>query len=90
MNNYQLSEAAIAKNKRPVNQSLRSLQQELEQENTLISETPVVKFQKVLDIYRSIKAPAHGAGPAAARAEHVARGGGDLHPGPGCPLRRQR
>ena len=55
MNNYQLSEAAIAKNKRPVNQSLRSLQQELEQENTLISETPVVKFQKVLKIYRSIK-----------------------------------
>ena len=55
MNNYELSEAAITKSKRPVDRSLRTLQQEMEQENTLIAETPSVKFQKVLKIYRSIK-----------------------------------
>jgi hypothetical protein len=55
MNNYELSKALIAQNKTSVNRNLRGLQVTMEQENTLIAETPVVKFQKVLKIYRSIK-----------------------------------
>jgi hypothetical protein len=55
MNNYELSKAVITDNKTSVNRNLRGLQLTMEQENTLIAETPAVKFQKVLKIYRSIK-----------------------------------
>jgi hypothetical protein len=49
------SQDIIKAHKSTVNRSVRSLVLAMEQENTLIAETPVVKFQKVLKIYRSIK-----------------------------------
>jgi hypothetical protein len=49
------SETTIKAGKRVVDRSLRTLMQELEHENTLVAETPIGKFQKVLKIYRGIK-----------------------------------
>ena len=53
--NYQTSEAAIQASKKAVDRSIRTLMTEMEHENTLIAETPVSRFQKVLKIYRGIK-----------------------------------
>ena len=51
----QLSEAIIAKSKRGVDRKVRNLMQEMEQENTLLQETPIGILQKVLKIFRSTK-----------------------------------
>jgi hypothetical protein len=48
-------ENTIKAAKRVIDRSLRALMHELEHENTLLAETPVGKFQKVLKIYRGIK-----------------------------------
>ena len=50
-----MSENIIRDHKRFVDRSIRSLIQQMEHENTLVAETPLTKFQKVLKIYRSIK-----------------------------------
>jgi hypothetical protein len=54
-NPREVSEVVISDNKRGVDRSIRTLMQEMEHENTLVAETPLTKFQKVLKIYRGIK-----------------------------------
>jgi len=49
------SEAIIRANKRAIDRALRTLQTDMEHENTLVAETPVCKLQKVLKLYRGIK-----------------------------------
>src|ERR1044072_3094605 len=49
------SESTIKSSRRAVDASLRNLQKEMEQENTLVQETPVGRLQRVLKIYRGIK-----------------------------------
>jgi hypothetical protein len=49
------SEAVIRGFKRVIDRSIRTLMQEMEHENTLVAETPLTKFQKVLKIYRGLK-----------------------------------
>jgi hypothetical protein len=54
-NPQEQSEAIIRANKRAIDRALRTLQSDMEHENTLVAETPLNKLQKVLKIYRSIK-----------------------------------
>jgi len=54
-NALELSETVIKNGKRTIDRSVRSLMKEMESENTLIAETPISRFQKVLKIYRSLK-----------------------------------
>ena len=54
-NPKETSENMIRDNKRVIDRSIRTLIQEMEHENTLVAETPLTKFQKVLKIYRGIK-----------------------------------
>jgi hypothetical protein len=49
------SEAVIRDHKRVIDRSIRTLMQEMEHENTLVAETPLTKFQKVLKVYRGVK-----------------------------------
>ncbi|HJQ38509.1 MAG TPA: hypothetical protein VKB93_15330 [Thermoanaerobaculia bacterium] len=55
LNPKESSEATIRGSKRSVDASLRNLQKEMEQENTLVLETPLGRLQRVLKIYRGIK-----------------------------------
>jgi hypothetical protein len=55
LNPKESSETHIKTSKRSVDASLRNLQKEMEQENTLVQETPVGRLQRVLKIFRSIK-----------------------------------
>ena len=55
LNPKESSESTIKASKRSVDASLRNLQKEMEQENTLLQETPVGRLQKVIKIYRGIK-----------------------------------
>ena len=55
LNPKESSEATIKHSKRSVDASLRNLQKEMEQENTLVQETPVGRLQRVLKIFRGIK-----------------------------------
>jgi gentisate 1,2-dioxygenase len=55
LNPKESSETTIKTSKRSVDASLRALQKEMEQENTLVQETPVGRLQRVLKIYRGIK-----------------------------------
>ena len=52
---YELSNQTIRSSKRTVDNSLRNLHKEMEQENTLVPETAIGKLQRVLKIYRGIK-----------------------------------
>jgi len=45
----------IEKTKRSTDRTLRAIQQDMEQENTLVSDTPNTRLQKVLKIYCGIK-----------------------------------
>jgi len=49
------SEAIIRANKRAIDRSIRALIQEMESENTLVAESPLSRFQKVLKLYRGLK-----------------------------------
>jgi hypothetical protein len=49
------SQDTIKSSKKSVDRSIRTLMQEMEHENTLVAETPVARFQKVLKIYRGIR-----------------------------------
>jgi hypothetical protein len=49
------SQAMIEKSKRSIDRTLRALQLDLEQENTLVQDTPNTRLQKVLKMYRGIK-----------------------------------
>jgi hypothetical protein len=49
------SEELIAKHKRNIDRSVRTLMQEMEHENTLVAEPPIGRLQRVLKIYRQIK-----------------------------------
>ena len=55
LNPKESSETTIRSSKRSVDASLRNLQKEMEQENTLVQETPVGRLQRVLKIFRGIK-----------------------------------
>jgi hypothetical protein len=55
LNPLEASKAQIEKSKRSTDRTLRTLQQEMEQENTLVQDTPNSRLQKVLKIYRGIK-----------------------------------
>lgn len=55
LNTKESSETHIKTSKRSVDASLRNLQKEMEQENTLVQETPIGRLQKVLKIFRGIK-----------------------------------
>jgi hypothetical protein len=49
------SKTMIEKSKRSTDRSLRALNLDMEQENTLVQDTPNTRLQKVLKIYRGIK-----------------------------------
>ena len=55
LNPIESSKTMIEKSKRSTDRTLRALQQEMEQENTLVQDTPNTRLQKVLKIYRGIK-----------------------------------
>jgi len=55
LNPKESSETTIKTSKRSVDASLRALQKEMEQENTLVQETPVGRFQRVLKIFRGVR-----------------------------------
>ena len=55
LNPKQSSEAAIAKDKKSIDRSVRALMREMEHENTLVAETPSSRLQRVLKIFRSLK-----------------------------------
>lgn len=54
-NPHELSAQSIRSSKRTVDASLRNLQKEMEQENTLVAETTLGKLQRVVKVYRGIK-----------------------------------
>jgi hypothetical protein len=49
------SKTMIASSKRSTDRTLRALNLDMEQENTLVQDTPNTRLQKVLKIYRGIK-----------------------------------
>lgn len=55
LNPFESSKTMIEKSKRSTDRTLRALQQEMEQENTLVQDTPNGRLQKVLKIWRGIK-----------------------------------
>ncbi|HYH05690.1 MAG TPA: hypothetical protein VEK11_01405 [Thermoanaerobaculia bacterium] len=55
LNPIEASKTMIEKSKRSTDRTLRALQQDMEQENTLVQDTPNSRLQKVLKIYRGIK-----------------------------------
>ena len=55
LNPLEASKTMIEKSKRSTDRTLRALNQEMEQENTLVQDTPNTRLQKVLKIYRGIK-----------------------------------
>jgi hypothetical protein len=55
LNPLEASKAMIEKSKRSTDRTLRSLQQDMEQENTLVQDTPNGRLQKVLKIWRGVK-----------------------------------
>ena len=52
LNPLEASKAMIEKSKRSTDRTLRALQQDMEQENTLVQDTPNTRLQKVLKIWR--------------------------------------
>jgi len=55
LNPLEASKTMIEKSKRSTDRTLRALQQDMEQENTLVQDTPNGRLQKVLKIYRGVK-----------------------------------
>lgn len=55
LNPLEASKTMIEKSKRSTDRTLRALQQDMEQENTLVQDTPNSRLQKVLKVYRGIK-----------------------------------
>jgi hypothetical protein len=55
LNPKESSETTIAKSKKSVDRSVRTLMQEMEHENTLVQDTPNSRLQKVLKVWRGIK-----------------------------------
>ncbi len=55
LNPIEASKTMIEKSKRSTDRTLRALQQDMEQENTLVADTPNTRLQKVLKVYRGIK-----------------------------------
>ena len=55
LNPLEASKAMIEKSKRSTDRTLRALQQDMEQENSLVQDTPNSRLQKVRKIYRGIK-----------------------------------
>ncbi len=55
LNPLEASKTMIEKSKRSTDRTLRALNVDMEQENTLVQDTPNTRLQKVLKIYRGIK-----------------------------------
>ena len=55
LNPIEASKAMIEKSKRSTGRTLRALNVDMEQENTLVGDTPNGRLQKVLKIWRGIK-----------------------------------
>ena len=55
LNPKESSETTIAKSKKSVDRSIRTLMQEMEHENTLVQDTPVGRLQRVLKIFRGVR-----------------------------------
>ena len=55
LNPAKASEELIAKSKKTIDRSVRTLVQEMEHENTLMAESPSGIVQRVLKVYRGIK-----------------------------------
>jgi hypothetical protein len=55
LNPIEASKEMIAKSKRSTDRTLRALNLDMEQENTLLQDTPNGRLQKVLKIWRGIK-----------------------------------
>jgi len=55
LNPLEATKTMIEKSKRSTDRTLRALQQAMEQENTLVQDTPNGRLQKVLKIYRGVK-----------------------------------
>lgn len=55
LNPIEASKTMIEKSKRSTDRTLRALNLDMEQENTLVQDTPNGRLQKVLKIYRGIK-----------------------------------
>ena len=55
LNPIEASKEMIAKSKRSTDRTLRALNLDMEQENTLVQDTPNGRLQKVLKIWRGIK-----------------------------------
>ena len=55
LNPLEASKALIEKHKRSTDRTLRALSVDMEQENTLVQDTPNGRLQKVLKIWRGIK-----------------------------------
>jgi len=55
LNPIEASKELIAKSKRSTDRTLRALNLDMEQENTLVQDTPNGRLQKVLKIWRGIK-----------------------------------
>jgi len=55
LNPLEASKALIEKHKRSTDRTLRALNVDMEQENTLVQDTPNTRLQKVLKIWRGIK-----------------------------------
>jgi len=55
LNPLEASKTMIEKAKRSTDRTLRALNVDMEQENTLVQDTPNTRLQKVLKVYRGIK-----------------------------------
>ena len=55
LNPLEASKTMIEKSKRSTDRSLRTLNIDMEHENTLVQDSPNTRLQKVLKIYRGIK-----------------------------------
>ena len=50
-----IAEALLAKNRRPIDRSLRALSVEMEHENTLLADTPATHLNRVVKNYQRLK-----------------------------------
>lgn len=55
LDTIEATKTMIEKSKRSTDRTLRALNLEMEQENTLVQDSPNTRLQKVLKIYRGIK-----------------------------------
>ena len=90
LNPLEASKSMIEKSKRSTDRTLRALNEDMEQENTLVQDTPNGRLQKVLKICRGIKPVFAVLGVAPAHPVHLARRHRHVHAGARRAVRRRR